>query len=182
MAKNKKEAKMKLKTKNFTLRHIKLSDAKDYFESHQDKAVKKGFMTVPKSFGEARKEVKEKISAFKKKKPTGETFVIEIKGKFAGYVEINNLNKKYHEHKGSITYLLKKEFRGKGLMVKAVKLVTNYAFKKYKLKRIEGWCRTFNKASANVAKRSGYKLEGILRKNKKKNGKYMDDMIWAKVR
>ena len=173
---------MKLKTKDFTLRHIKLSDAKDYFKSQQDKAVKKGFMTIPKSLNEAKKEIKGQISDFKKKKPSGESFVIEVNGKIAGYVGINKLNIKHHEHKGNMNYFLKKEFRGRGLMVKAVKLLTKYAFKKYKLKRIEGTCRTFNKAPANVMKRAGYKLEGVLRKNKKKNGKYLDDMIWAKVR
>jgi len=41
--------------------------------------------------------------------------------------------------------------------------------KKYKLKRLEGWCRTFNKPSARVLEKSGFKLEGILRKNKCKN-------------
>lgn len=43
-------------------------------------------------------------------------------------------------------------------------------------------CRTFNKASARVLEKSGYKLEGILRKNKFKDGKYLDDMLWAKTK
>ena len=41
-------------------------------------------------------------------------------------------------------------------------------------------CRTFNKASARVLEKAGYIHEGTLHKNKLSNGKYLDDMIWAK--
>jgi RimJ/RimL family protein N-acetyltransferase len=41
-------------------------------------------------------------------------------------------------------------------------------------------CRTFNKASARVLEKAGYKYEGTIHKNKFLNGKYVDDMIWAK--
>ena len=173
---------MKLKGKGFVLRHIKISDVKSYFESMQDKVSKKGFMKTPKNLAEAKKEIKEKISEKRKKKPTGETFVIEVNGEYAGYIEINHLNRKYHEHYGNVGYCIHPKFRGKGLAAKALKLLVNYAFKKYKLRRIEGTCRIFNKASARTLEKAGFKLEGILRKNKWKNGKYLDDMIWARVR
>jgi len=68
------------------------------------------------------------------------------------------------------------------LATEAVKKVTSYGFKKLKLKRIYGYCRTFNKSSARVLEKAGYKLEGILRKNKYLRGKYVDDMVWGKVR
>lgn len=171
---------MVLKGKGFILRHINMSDAEAFLRIHKDKVARKGFMTYPKNLKETKKDLRGKISAMKKRK--GETFAIEINGEFAGYIEIHNLNKEDHKHKGSIGYCLDKRFRGRGVTTKAVKLVTEYAFKKYKLKRIEGWCRTFNKASAHVLEKAGYKLEGILRKNKFKNGKYLDDMIWAKVK
>jgi len=67
-------------------------------------------------------------------------------------------------------------------MTKAGKMATKYFFEKYKLRRISGNVRTFNKASARVMEKSGYKLEGILRKNKLKEGKFMDDMVYSKVR
>ena len=92
------------------------------------------------------------------------------------------MNQKYAEHKAVIGYCLHPKFRGRGIMARAVKLVTKYAFKKYKLKRISGMCRTFNKSSIKVLERAGYKLEGILRKNKMKDGKYVDDMVWAVVK
>ena len=50
---------MILKTKKITLRHFKLSDAKGYFECQQDPQAKKGFMTTPKTMGEAKKEIRQ---------------------------------------------------------------------------------------------------------------------------
>lgn len=173
---------MKIKSKGFALRPIRRSDAKAYLECHKDKAARRGFITTPKNLNEAKKEVREKISASKKKKPLGETFAIEINGEFAGYVELNRLNIKHHEHQGNIGYCLHKKYRQRGITTKAVKLITAYAFKKYKLKRIDAWCRTFNKASAALLRKAGYKHEGTLRKNKYINGKYLDDMIFAKVK
>lgn len=170
-----------IKTKNFLLRHINMNDAKIYFESQLDKESKKGFMSTPATLAEAKKEIREKLLAMKKR--TGETFAIEVGGEYAGYVEIHDLTtKERYKHTAVIGYCIHPKYRGKGITTKAVKLVTAYAFKKYNLKRISGWCRTFNKASARVLEKAGYTLEGIMRKNKFKDGKYLDDMIWAKVK
>ena len=173
---------MILKGNGFILRHISMSDAKRYFEIQQDKDTRRGFMTVPESMKEARKELKMKTADFKKKKPFGESFAIEVKGEFAGFVDLCHLNKKHHEHEGSVSYCIRKEFRGKGITTAAVKLIVKYGFNKYKLKRMEARCRTFNKASAKVLKKAGFKLEGILRKTELKDGRYYDDMVWAIVR
>ena len=43
----------------------------------------------------------------------------------------------------------------------AHKLFVRYAFKNYNLKRLQGNVRIFNKASARMLEKSGYKLEGI---------------------
>jgi ribosomal-protein-alanine N-acetyltransferase len=173
---------MIFKAKDFILRPIELSDAKAYLKIMQDKESRKGFMSTPKNLKEVKEEIKESISKSKSKPVKGEKYAIEIEGEFAGSVGIGHLNNKFHEHYGNIGYALDRKFRGKGITSKALKILVKYWFKKYKLKRIEGTCRTFNKASAKVLEKAGFKLEGILKKNKFKDGKYLDDMIWAKVK
>ena len=81
-----------------------------------------------------------------------------------------------------MAYWIGKKYRNKGIMTEAVKLITKYAFKKYKLKRLVVYTRSFNKASRSMLEHAGFKLEGILRKNKWKKGKYLDDCIYALVR
>jgi ribosomal-protein-alanine N-acetyltransferase len=101
---------------------------------------------------------------------------------FVGYVEMHHLNLEHHEHKGEIGYAIHPKFRGRGLASKSVILLTKYVFKKYNLKRISAMSRVKNKASSRVLEKAGYKLEGILRKNKCVDGVYLDDFIYAKLK
>lgn len=171
-----------LKGKGFILRHVKISDAQAYFECEIDPTSMKNSMSTSVSVKVIKTMIQKELKGLKGKKSFEETFVIEVKGEFAGYVVVHDLNKKYAEHKAIISYCMHPDYRGRGIMVNAVKLVTQYAFKKYKLKRLVGRCRTFNKASAMVLKKAGYKLEGIHRKELVKNGRYLDNMHWAVVK
>ena len=168
-----------LKGKDFVLRKPRLTDAESLYKYQQDKEVKRNMMTIPKTLKETKREIKEMNLG--RKGYIGEVFVIDINGEAVGVISFGQTDK-YNKTKVKVGYWIAKKFRGKGITTKALKLITNYAFKKYKLKRMEGFCRTFNKASARVLKKAGYKFEGILRKNKFKNGKYLDDMIWAKIK
>ncbi len=165
---------MILKSQNpkFILRPAKKSDLQCWFKNYQDKDTARNFMSMPKNLKEAGKEL------FHKSK-NSENFVIDIDGEAVGSIGIHDIIK---GHKAIISYWIAKKCRGKGITTKAVKIVTEYFFKKHKLKRISGNVRTFNKPSARVLEKSGYKLEGILRKNKLKKGKFMDDMVYAYVK
>lgn len=166
-----------IKVKEFILRPITFSakDVQGYLACHTDAEAKKNFMSIPKTPAEAKKEMK---SGMKQ----ALSLVIDMDGQFAGFVHLKMNDSPKYKHAAIISYAIRKEFRGKGLATKATKLLTDYGFKKLKLVRISGMCRTFNKASARVLKKAGYKLEGILRKNKVKDGKYLNDMVWAKVK
>ncbi len=67
-------------------------------------------------------------------------------------------------------------------MTKVRKVFIKYAFKQYKLRRIYALCRTHNKASARVLEKSGFKLEGTIKNDVLKDGKYYDGYLYARVR
>jgi RimJ/RimL family protein N-acetyltransferase len=156
----------------FILRHAKNNDLKDWFNHQLDKETMRNFMTVPKNLKEARKEL------FEKNKDS-EGFVIDVDGLVVGGIGVHDIVK---GHKAVISYWVARKLRNKGIATKAVKMATDYFFKKYKLVRISGNARTFNKASARVMEKAGYKLEGVLRKNKLKDHEFLDDEVWAKVK
>lgn len=164
-----------IKTKEFFLRPLRSTDAKGYLECHQDKDAKSNFFSVPSNVEEAKKEIQEGKKHNKK-------FAIVVNKEFAGFINLELNNHPAYKHSGKISYGIHKDFRGKGLATKALKKITEYGFKELKLKRISGMCRTFNKASIRVLEKAGYKHEGTLHKNKFCNGKYLDDMIWAKYK
>jgi len=165
-----------IKAKDLTLRPITLSDAQGYLECHKDKEAQKNFSHCPKNLKEAREEIKKDSTR------ESRTWVIEVNGEFAGFIHLRGTNVPRYKHSSIMGYGLHPKFRGRGLATKATKLVTSYGFNKLKLVRIAAMCRSYNQASARVLEKAGYKLEGIMKKNKFKDGKYLDDMIWAKVK
>ena len=174
------------KNPRFELRLIKLNDAEGYYKCHQDIAARKNFMSVPRNVNEAKKELSEEIKEMKKKNSSLEFLSVIVDEEFAGFVMIHSLNRKQPlKEKGSIWVIsvgLLPQFRGKGLASKVLELFTDYCFKKFKLKRITGRCRSFNKASAKTMEKAGYKFEGMHKKEVYKNGKYYDNLYYARVK
>lgn len=164
-----------IKTKGIILRPITLKDARGYLECHQDKDAKRNFMSIPGDANVAKKEIREGLK-------NSFMWAIETNGKFAGFIYLKLNKGDEYKHTGFVGFGVHPGFRRKSLATQSLKLITDYGFKKLKLKRIEGRCRTFNKASARVLEKAGYNLEGILRKHKFRNGKYLDDMVWAKLK
>ena len=169
-----------IKTKEFTLRPIKASDAEGYHDCHQDGAARAAFTSVPETVAEAKKELQENLK--KARKGLNEMFAIDVDGDFAGFVNLKLNDHPQYKHSAIIGYGIHRDHRGRGLASKAVKKATSHALNKLRLKRVAGYCRAHNKASARVMEKAGYQLEGVLRKNKRMNGRYVDDMVWAKVR
>lgn len=167
----------------FNLRPINIDDSQLYFESMLTDEAKKGFMSVPNNLEEAKEEIKEKIDGMNLDKPTHESYAIEINGSYAGYVEFNDLHETHFEHRGNLGYCIHPKYYGQGITTQAVIILTDYVFNKYDyIVRLVGWCRDFNVASARVMEKAGYKHEGTLVKNKCKDGVFLNDMIFAKVR
>lgn len=166
----------------FVLRQFTLADARGYFECHDDPDAKRNFMRTPNTLEEAEGIVQRIAEEYTNTTPHNEYFAIEIDGSFAGYVGIENLNEEHFAHRATINFALHPSFRGQGIMTDAARLITEYAFETYGLVRLQGFCRTFNTASARVLEKVGFELEGVLRKNKCRDGEFLDDMVWAIVR
>jgi RimJ/RimL family protein N-acetyltransferase len=164
---------MIIKSENFRLRPPTPDDATNIYKYQRDSGCRKNFMSTPKSINEVLRDFRKRAAS-----PKSCVFVIDICGEAAGEIGLSSIEK---NHKAKLTFWIASKHRGKGIMTSALRLFLNYAFRKYKLRRIYGHVRTFNKASARVFEKNGFKLEGILRKNKLKNGKYMDDFLYAKV-
>ncbi len=105
-------------------------------------------------------------------------FVIDINGEVVGSVSFSKIK----EYKAELGYWLAEKYWNKGIITEAVKLATKFGFKKLKLKRIYIPTFSFNKASMRVTEKNDYKLEGVLRKNVKKDNKFIDEYIFAKIK
>jgi RimJ/RimL family protein N-acetyltransferase len=81
-----------------------------------------------------------------------------------------------------IGYWLAEPFWGKGIVVEAVKLLTEFVFRGktgIHFNRIFAGVFEGNTASEKVLIKAGYKKEGILRKSVYKEGKFLDQYIYS---
>lgn len=167
---------MIIKTKKLLLRPPKKGDESDIARNINDKEIYRFTLRIPYPYKKpyARKWINE-LS----RKKDEIVFVAELGGEVIGACGLHEIEK---NHKAEIGYWLAKKHWGKGLGTEISRSVTNFGFKKLKLKRIYATVFKGNKASARILEKNGYRLEGTLRKYRMKEGKLLDVWMYAKVR
>lgn len=87
-----------------------------------------------------------------------------------------------HHRSAEIGYWLGEEFWGRGIATEALKAASQWAFENYDLNRL--WAGVFehNAASARVLVKAGYQFEARLRQAATKEGRTIDELIYALLR
>ena len=93
-----------------------------------------------------------------------------------------NFQKDVHRYTAEIGYWLAEPFWGHGIMTNAVNRFTHFAFDTLELHRIFATPYIYNKASIRVLEKAGFTNEGRLRANAFKDGKIVDQLIFAKLK
>lgn len=78
-----------------------------------------------------------------------------------------------------ISYCLKNELWGQGIMTEAVEAMIKFGFEDYGLNRIVAKVIKGNVGSIKVLQKLGFVQEGILRENLYKNGQFHDVMLFS---
>ncbi len=87
-----------------------------------------------------------------------------------------------HRFTAEMGYWLAEPFWNKGIMSEVVIRFADFAFEKFKLNRIFAGPYVGNSASARVLEKAGFVLEGTLRASVFKDGKVLDQFLYAKIR
>lgn len=107
-------------------------------------------------------------------------FAIDYNTNFCGVIELV-VQQDVYKKSAKIGYWLGEPFWGKGIMTKAVKLITNYGFEELSLVRIFTSVYEYNSASMKVLEKNGYKKEGIFKKAIFKNKALYDEHRYFKL-
>ena len=78
-----------------------------------------------------------------------------------------------------IGYWLGEDFWGRGIATQALIAVSQYAFKSHDLCRLFAHVFEWNPGSVRVLEKAGYSFEGRLRKSVTKDGKTIDQLMYA---
>ena len=101
--------------------------------------------------------------------------------KFGGAFSFHSMD--LREHVAEIGYWLCAPMRGKGIGSIATKLLTQFGFESIGFERIEAVVNVENIASRKLLEKSGYSLEGIMRKkSRKEDGTQIDMGLYAATR
>lgn len=100
-------------------------------------------------------------------------------GKYLGNIGIHDVS--WEHERCEIGYWILGEFEGQGYMSAAVAALEKACFD-LGFHRIEIRCSSANERSAGVPKRGGYRLDGVLRQNRKEHGQFRDTLIFAKLK
>lgn len=114
------------------------------------------------------------------KKDLPNNFAIHYKDEFVGAIGLK-LQEDVYRHSAEIGYWIGEPFWGMGIGSIAVQLMTDYAFKQLKLKRIFAKVYSSNNASKKVLEKSGFQLEGIFKNAVIKNGVLLDEYNYALI-
>jgi len=169
---------IKIEGKRIVIRQPKISDAKDIYSYAKDREISR-YTSVPHPY--SLKHAKQFIARSHKKikKKSGYDLVIVLKetNQFIGTCGLTTVDKE--NKKAELGYWIGKPFWGQGFASEATKLLLDFGFNKMKLHRI--YARVFapNKASVNVLEKCGFKLEGRLRQDHFRNGKWLDHFMYG---
>lgn len=107
-------------------------------------------------------------------------FAIVQKDEFIGAIGLKEQEDVYR-YSFELGYWLGEPHWGKGIMTRAIKAFTDYAFNNYKAIRLFASVFDHNAASANALTKAGYNFEGRLEKSVVKNGRVYDQLIYSKI-
>jgi RimJ/RimL family protein N-acetyltransferase len=105
-------------------------------------------------------------------------FAIAINGEAAGGIGIHP-QADIHKKNAELGYWLAEPFWGQGIITKAIKEMTVFAFNVYDINRVFARPFSTNVASRRVLEKAGFTLEGRFEKTLFKNGEYLDELIYA---
>ncbi|PLW80490.1 GNAT family N-acetyltransferase [Candidatus Woesearchaeota archaeon] len=163
-----------IKGEGFILREFKHTDKDSLIKNINDKIIYDNTELIPYPYTET--DANDWLNYTKNTKNIH--LVIDIDGQVAGSISLIDIK---DNHKAELGYWLGKDYRRKGIMTKALKLIIDYAFNELKLKKIFAEVFTFNENSCGLLEKCGFEKEAILKKNSFKDGIYNDDYIYSLI-
>jgi RimJ/RimL family protein N-acetyltransferase len=92
------------------------------------------------------------------------------------------LQQDVHRRSAEIGFWLAEPYWGQGIMTRVLRAMTDYALVQFDLIRLFAMVFEFNPASARVLEKAGFAFEGRLRMSVIKNGRVLDQLLYAYVR
>ncbi|GIN92276.1 ribosomal-protein-serine acetyltransferase [Siminovitchia terrae] len=122
-----------------------------------------------------RQYIKESRDSFARHKSMNTSIV--YKDEIVGVAGFNEFD--WNNRSGSIGYWLDNHYTGRGIIVRSVGALTNFAFTELKMNRVEIRAAKENIKSRAVAERLGFQLEGFIRDGEWLYDHFVDHAVYG---
>ena len=107
--------------------------------------------------------------------------IIYVDGRHAGYISVSQKRDVY-ACDADLGYILLDEYKGRGIITEAVRMICEEAFQKFGLLRISASVYSPNIASQRVLEKNGFVCEGVMKNAVIKNGNMYDMYLYGKLK
>jgi len=122
--------------------------------------------------------VREAAARFRNREELNYLIFPRQRGPLLGAISLHSID--WSVPRFEIGYWLRDSAQGKGLMTEAIRALTAMSLERLGAERIEIRCDSRNERSAAAARRAGYELEAVLRRQSRDNaGDLRDTLIFA---
>jgi RimJ/RimL family protein N-acetyltransferase len=109
------------------------------------------------------------------------SFAIDVDGTAVGGIGFR-VQRDVERVGAELGYWLGEPYWGRGIATAAVRAVTEHALDTHGLLRVFALPFAHNRASARVLEKAGFALEGVLRSSAIKDGRVVDQLLYARIR
>ena len=175
------EKPLRLETVRLILRPYRMSDAVDVARHLKDRAVTRyTYIPHPYTIDDYRQFLRRIRSPKRRAHNVVFAIVDKSAGKVIGAVGVHGIDET--KRSTEIGYWLAKPYWGKGIVVEALNRIVEYLFRERKLLRVFAHVWHPNAKSARVLEKAGFTHEGRLRRDIKRNGRWMDVLLFGLLR
>lgn len=103
-----------------------------------------------------------------------------LDGKFIGSLALFDIN--WHHRFARIGISIGKPYQGKGYGTDAIRVLADFAFQQMNLRKIKLTVFAFNRRAIRAYQKCGFQVEGILREELYRNGRYHDVLVMGLLR
>lgn len=111
---------------------------------------------------------------------SSQIFAIEFNGIYVGNIGLHKGTDVYRKS-AEIGYFLGEQYWNLGIMTQAINQICDFGFKTMDIVRIHAGIFEFNPASMRVLEKCGFKREAVSEKAIFKNGKFYNEVRYAKI-
>lgn len=170
---------MELKSGNVRLRGLRISDAARMAELANNEKISRNLRDgFPNPYKLA--DAKYFLERFSNQDPVT-FFGIDFEGEYVGNISLVP-GQDIYRYSAEIGYFIGEPYWNKGIVTKAVNLVTEYGFTTLDVSRIHTGVFEYNTASQRVLEKCGFTKEGVFRKSVCKLNRLWDEVRYAKIR